>query len=81
MKALLLTAALSLCATTAFAQAPTVTCKASSANLSGAAKNSHMKKCEADAKKACEADSKEKKLAGAAKTSHMKKCVGDAVGT
>lgn len=81
MKAVFLAAALSLCATTAFAQGTMVTCKASSANLHGAAKNSHMKKCEADAKKACEADSKDKKLAGAAKNSHMKKCVADAVGT
>ena len=40
-----------------------------------------MKKCESDAKAACEADLSAKKLAGAAKTSHMKKCVADAVGT
>jgi hypothetical protein len=39
-----------------------------------------MKKCDSDAKKACEADSKAKNLAGAAKNSHMKKCVADAVG-
>jgi hypothetical protein len=40
-----------------------------------------MKKCQSDAQKTCETDSKEKKLAGAAKTSHTKKCVADAVGT
>jgi hypothetical protein len=40
-----------------------------------------MKKCESDAKKSCEADSKAKKLSGAAKNSHTKKCIGDAVGT
>jgi hypothetical protein len=39
-----------------------------------------MKKCESDAKTACEKDSADKKLAGAAKTAHMKKCVADAVG-
>ena len=42
--------------------------------------NSFMKRCGNDAKKACEADSKVKKLSGAAKNSHMKKCVADAVG-
>ena len=37
-----------------------------------------MKKCEADATSACEAQATEKKLAGAAKTSFTKKCVADA---
>jgi len=51
--------------------------------LAGAAKNSFMKKCEADAKappenSACAATAKEKKLAGAAKNSYMKKCMADA---
>ena len=78
MKTVILAAALSLMATSAFA-----TCKSDSADkkLAGAALTSHMKKCETDAKKACEADSASKKLAGAAKNSHMKKCVNDAVGT
>ena len=77
MKAVILAAALSLVATSAFA-----TCKSDSVDkkLAGAALTSHMKKCQADAKKTCEADSVAKKLAGAAKTSHMKKCVADAVG-
>jgi hypothetical protein len=43
--------------------------------------NSFMKKCEGDAKKSCDADSKAKKLSGAAKNSHMKKCVDNAAGT
>ncbi|MEW6449764.1 MAG: hypothetical protein AB1490_03875 [Pseudomonadota bacterium] len=78
MKTVILAAALSLVATSAFA-----TCKSDSADkkLAGAALTSHMKKCETDAKKQCEADSAAKKLSGAAKASHMKKCVADAVGT
>ena len=78
MKTIVLAAALSLIATSAFA-----TCKAESAlkKLAGAALTSHMKKCETDAKTKCEADSKLKKLAGAAFNSHMKKCVNDAVGS
>jgi hypothetical protein len=77
MKTILLAAAFSLAATSAFA-----TCKseASAKKLSGAALTSFMKKCESDANAKCEADSSAKKLAGAAKTSHMKKCVADAVG-
>ena len=39
-----------------------------------------MKKCEADASSACDAQAAEKKLAGAAKTSFTKKCVADASG-
>ncbi len=52
--------------------------------LSGAAKTSFLKKCEADAKAAapsCEdkaVDKNGKKLAGAAKTSFIKKCEADA---
>jgi len=78
MKTLVLAAALSLVATSAFA-----TCKSDAADkkLAGAALKSFMTKCESDAKITCDADSASKKLAGAAKTSHMKKCVGDAVGT
>jgi len=57
--------------------------RAAEKKLAGAAKNSFMKKCEADAKAApgnaaCEATAKEKKLAGAAKNSFMKKCQADA---
>jgi hypothetical protein len=59
-----------------------MTCKAQAADkkLAGAAMNSFMKKCQADASKACDTESKTQNLKGAAKTSHMKKCVGDAVG-
>jgi hypothetical protein len=79
MKAIVLAAALSLIAAPAFA----VTCKQDSdtKKLAGAARTSHMKKCEEDAKAKCEADSKSKNLHGAALTSHMKKCVSDAVGS
>ncbi len=78
MKTIVLAAALSLIASSAFA-----TCKEDSAKmkLAGAALKSHMTKCETDAKKACEADSNKKNLKGAAYNSHMKKCVTDAVGS
>ena len=77
MKTLVLAAALSLVASSAFA-----TCKgdATDKKLAGAALKSFMTKCEKDAKTACDADSASKKLAGAAKTSHNKKCLSDAVG-
>lgn len=53
--------------------------RASEKKLAGAAKNSFMKKCEADAgSNACAATAAEKKLAGAAKNSFMKKCESDA---
>ncbi len=57
--------------------------RAAEKKLAGAAKNSFMKKCQADAgatpeNAACAATAKEKKLAGAAKNSFMKKCVADA---
>jgi hypothetical protein len=67
---------------TAFAQAagPTCTVTAGDKKLSGAAKNSFMKKCETDAKSTCETQAADKKLSGAAKNSFVKKCVGDAVG-
>ncbi len=53
--------------------------KAAEKKLAGAAKNSFMKKCEADASSnACAATAAEKKLAGAAKNSFMKKCEADA---
>jgi len=56
--------------------------RAAEKKLAGAAKNSFMKKCTADAGKsdasaACDAKAKEKKLAGAAKNSFLKKCVAD----
>lgn len=56
---------------------------AAAKKLSGAAKTSFLKKCEADAKAAmpageCAAKATEKKLKGAAKTSFLKKCEADA---
>ena len=76
---------------TVFAQVPAAPvaaaskCSASAAEkkLAGAAKNSFMKKCQADAgvlpeNAACAAKAKDKKLAGAAKNSFMKKCTADA---
>ena len=54
--------------------------EASEKNLSGAAKDSFMKKCEAkmDMTDACNAQAKEQKLAGAAMMSFVNKCVKDA---
>jgi hypothetical protein len=48
--------------------------------LAGAARTSHIKKCEADAgtSASCEKSAADKNLAGAAKTSHVKKCMEDA---
>ncbi len=79
MKSIVLAAAFSLVAGTAFA----ASCKVEATNkkLAGAAQTSFMKKCETDAKAACDKSAADKKLAGAAKDSHVKKCVTDAVGT
>ncbi|MFO1297349.1 MAG: hypothetical protein U1F25_13355 [Rubrivivax sp.] len=51
--------------------------------LAGAARTSHIKKCEKDmagaaGSPACEKSADDKKLAGAARTSHIKKCMTDA---
>jgi len=68
--------------------------QATEKKLAGAAKNSFMKKCVADAGGApaaapakapdpaemCEKSAADKKLAGAAKTAHVKKCIEDAKG-
>ena len=69
-----------------FAYAADATCdaKAAEKKLSGAAKNSFVKKCEKDtkmddAKQGCDAKAADKKLAGAAKNSFTKKCVADAL--
>ena len=92
MKHLMTVLALSLAAltTTGFAaDAPKAgaSCEAQATEkkLAGAAKDSFMKKCNADAKAAataaspeCEKSAADKKLAGAAKTSHLKKCMADA---
>lgn len=47
--------------------------------LHGAARTSHLKKCEADTAVAtvCEKSADDKKLHGAARTSHVKKCSSD----
>lgn len=68
-----------LCAS-AFATGPSCVDQAQEKKLAGAAKNSFMKKCEADTQAACEASALDKKLAGAAKISFIKKCVKDGVG-
>jgi hypothetical protein len=73
------------------AAAPSCETQAAEKKLAGAAKNSFLKKCAADAgvsaaaasapaapQAACEAQAAEKKLAGAAKASFVKKCVKDA---
>ncbi len=79
----LMTVALLALTTSTFALADnTCAARAAEKKLAGAAKNSFMKKCEADAKgpadASCEARAKEKKLAGAARHSFVKKCVADA---
>ena len=55
--------------------------KAAEKKLSGAAKNSFVKKCEKDAggdvNALCMKSAADKKLAGAAKNSHIKKCTAD----
>jgi hypothetical protein len=97
MKTLITAALLSLglLAGTAHASSPAeAKCEAQAAEkkLAGAAKNSFVKKCVADAGGApaaapakapdpaemCEKSAADKKLAGAAKTSHVKKCMEDA---
>ena len=74
-----------LFAASAFAQtSPACEAKAVSKDgkpLSGAAKNSSIKKCMGDIKAACETkavSASGKKLGGAAKNSFMKKCESDA---
>lgn len=68
----------------ALAANPACEAQATEKKLSGAAKNSFVKKCEKDATdaatKTCDAQAAEKKLSGAAKTSFTKKCVSDATG-
>lgn len=95
----LITAALlglGLMAGAAHASSPEARCEAQATEkkLAGAAKNSFMKKCVADAGGApvataapakapdsaevCEKSAADKKLAGAAKNAHVKKCMEDA---
>lgn len=49
--------------------------------LAGAAQASFMKKCETDARAACDKAAADKKLAGAAKANFTKKCAEDAIGS
>ncbi len=79
MKTIVLAAALSLVAGSAFA----ASCKVEAGNmkLAGAAMTSFMTKCENDAKASCDKGAMDKKLTGAAKDSFTKKCVSDAVGS
>ena len=83
MSALALVAATFTFAAPAFAADATCEAQAAEKKLSGAAKNSYVKKCEKDAKAssaggACEAKAADKKLSGAAKNSFVKKCTADA---
>lgn len=75
-------AAVSVLALTAFGAQAAATCeaKATERKLSGAAKNSFVKKCEKDAAAGltCDAKATEKKLNGAARTSFVNKCERDA---
>lgn len=81
MKKLLALVAICFAASSVYA-ADDCAARAAEKKLAGAAKNSFLKKCEADAKgpevTACEVKAKEKKLAGAAKNSFVKKCATDA---
>lgn len=82
MKKLISILFVALVASSAVYAADDCAAKASEKKLAGAAKNSFLKKCNADAKAlgantACDAKAKEKKLAGAAKNSFLKKCVTD----
>ena len=65
----------------ALAAEPSCQAVAAEKKLAGAAKNSFLKKCEADAQAKCDQSVADKKLAGAAKNSHLKKCMADAVGS
>ncbi|MBK9136908.1 MAG: hypothetical protein IPM15_21780 [Betaproteobacteria bacterium] len=74
--------ALGLMAGQAYAANPACEKSADDKKLAGAARTSHIKKCEADmgagGNAACEKSASDKKLAGAARTSHIKKCMEDA---
>ena len=83
MRTLIASVTLALLSTLAHAGNAACDAKAAEKKLAGAAKNSFMKKCQADAgvlpeNAECAAKAKDKKLAGAAKNSFMKKCTADA---
>jgi len=75
--------AMGLFASQAYAASAACEKSADDKKLSGAARTSHIKKCEKDAaggatgSAACEKSAADKKLSGAAKTSHIKKCTED----
>ena len=75
MKNLVILALIAFASTVAQADDSACMAAAKEKKLSGAARNSFVKKCETDAKAKCEAAAVEKKLAGAAKNSNVKKCV------
>ncbi|MBL8341818.1 MAG: hypothetical protein JNL30_10155 [Rubrivivax sp.] len=72
--------ALGLMAGQAYAANPACEKSADDKKLAGAARDSHIKKCEKDmaaGSPACEKSADDKKLAGAARASHVKKCMSD----
>ena len=77
MKKLAIALALTVLSSAAYAES----CKVTSAEkkLAGAAMNSFMKKCETDAKKACDASAAEE-AQRRGQDSFTKKCVTDAIG-
>src|SRR5471032_443767 len=77
MKGIILTAALLLASSTAYADSCKV--EAGSKKLAGAAMNSFMKKCATDATAACDKAAPDTTLAVAAKTSFTKRAVSEAV--
>jgi hypothetical protein len=83
MKKLLTVCAIALGLFAGQAYAASAACEKSADDkkLSGAARTSHVKKCESDAagegSPACQKSAADKKLSGAAKTSHVKKCTAD----
>jgi hypothetical protein len=80
MKILFFPIVLSLAMSQAAMAADPCAAQADAKKLSGAARTSFTKKCEADATASmtCEDKASAKKLAGAAKTSFVKKCDSDA---
>jgi hypothetical protein len=81
MQQVLLVGAAFFLGATSPAWADPCTDQADGKKLSGAARTSFVKKCQADAKGSCETQAAEKKLSGAAKNSFVKKCSADMTGT
>ena len=82
MKRILIAATIAFGLCHAALAADTCAAQADTKKLAGAARNSFMKKCEADSDTpaTCDAKAATKKLAGAAKTSFLKKCEADGKG-